>query len=91
MLSLIDDITDLSKFSLSKFELCTSNFNFRELVYEVEDLFELKLKDKSLELETLIKEDVPQIVKLDRKRVKQILMNLLSNAIKFTFRGIIRL
>jgi len=87
LLILINDILDFSKIEAGKMELEKIEFNLRTTVELVIDTFSLKANQKAIELILEIKEDVPDYVKGDPRRLRQILMNLIGNAIKFTSKG----
>jgi signal transduction histidine kinase/DNA-binding response OmpR family regulator len=87
MLSIINDILDFSKIEAGKLELEVFEFNLRECIEKVVELFAERAQSKGLELVYQIGPDVPTSVRGDPVRVRQILSNLVSNAIKFTERG----
>lgn len=89
LLSLINDILDISKIEAGKAEVSLEEFELGGVVREVIDSVSPMMKEKGLELIT----DVPDSILLlsDRRRVKQILMNLVSNAVKFTDQGNIKI
>jgi PAS domain-containing protein len=87
LLSLINDILDLSKIESGKLELEKYSFNLRTCVEESLDLLALKAAEKGLELAYLIHPETPSTIVGDATRLRQILVNLLSNAVKFTDAG----
>ena len=87
LLSIVNDILDLSKIEAGKLELKKTNFHILELILEIGDIFSGIGQQKGLSIINSVKYDVPQIVKGDPIRIKQILFNLVGNAIKFTQRG----
>lgn len=91
LLSLINDVLDLSKIESGKFELQYSPLSIRNLFDELTSLFEPKTAEKLLKFEVGIATEFPEYILLDETRVRQILINLLSNAIKFTENGSIKL
>jgi signal transduction histidine kinase/CheY-like chemotaxis protein len=87
LLTIIDDILDFSKIEAGKLTIESVEFDPRA---EIEDAVELvgdRAASKGLELSCAIAPDLPERVRGDPTRVRQILLNLLSNAIKFTERG----
>lgn len=87
LLSLIDEILDLSKIESGKMELEIEHVNIEELTTDLRLLFNPVAKDKTLEFEITIENDVPENIETDKMRLAQILKNLLSNAFKFTLKG----
>ena len=90
LMSVINDILDLSKIEAGKLELDVTNFKLDELVKELTDIVGVIASSKGLEWEVDIG-DAPQYLRGDRVRLRQALMNYLSNAIKFTEKGSITL
>lgn len=84
---LINDILDLSKVEAGMITLQMEWMHLRSLIEEVNDLTSALAIDKGLELNYLVSEDVPSMVKGDRFRIRQVLLNVVGNAIKFTQTG----
>ena len=84
LLSLINDILDLSKIEAGKVELECTAYSLRKAINDVTATQMSNIHGKQLQLETNITPDVPDILSGDQLRFKQILLNLLNNAIKFT-------
>lgn len=91
LLSLIDEILDLSKIEAGKMELDRANIKVEEVVLNMRSLFNPLAKEKNLALVIDQAADVPEFFHTDRMRLEQILKNLLSNAIKFTTEGSVKL
>jgi signal transduction histidine kinase/CheY-like chemotaxis protein len=87
LLSLVDDILDLSKIEARQLVLEAIDFNLRELVEEAVQIYALKTDEKGVELICRIAPEVPSYVKGDPARLRQVLLNLIGNAIKFTEEG----
>ena len=91
LLSIVNDILDFSKIEAGKLTLQSLDFNLREVVYNLANGFEIKAREKGLQLTAQIDEQVPDVVVGDQFRLNQILTNLIGNAIKFTHKGSIKL
>jgi signal transduction histidine kinase/CheY-like chemotaxis protein/CHASE3 domain sensor protein len=91
LLSLIDEILDLSKIEAGKMELDYQQVNINDLVYDLQSLFNPIIKEKDLEFKVDVDTDVITYLETDRMKVDQILKNLISNAIKFTTYGTVAL
>ncbi|MEH2083477.1 MAG: GAF domain-containing protein [Nostoc sp.] len=87
LLSLINEILDLSKLEVGEMALETLDFDLSTCVEEVVELLAPSAHNKGLEIAVLINHNVPTQLKGDTGRLRQILMNLISNAIKFTSAG----
>jgi PAS domain S-box-containing protein len=87
LLTLINDILDLSKIEAERLELEPSDFNLSEFLTGITELFHIRADEKGIAFNYNSLSHLPQIVHADEKRLRQILMNLLSNAIKFTTQG----
>jgi two-component system, sensor histidine kinase and response regulator len=87
LLSVLNDILDYSRIEAGKLELENIDFDLREAVEEVMQLFATSAHHKGLELLCHLSDDVPSALQGDPGRLRQILTNLVGNAIKFTDRG----
>ena len=87
LLSILNDVLDLSKIEAGRISLESIPFSCRDLIVEVVNLFASRAKDKNLELAYIIAQEIPFTMKADPHRLRQILSNLVGNAIKFTESG----
>lgn len=87
LLSIINDILDLSKIESGTVELERHAFNLRDMVYETAKLLAVRCHEKGLELVCDIHFSVPAEIHGDAQRIRQVLTNLIGNAIKFTESG----
>ena len=91
LLTLLNDILDLSKIEADKFRIEYRAFNIKQLFHEINQMFAGKIKQKGLKFEMNISRYLPEIVILDEIRLRQILVNIVGNAIKFTDKGYVRI
>jgi signal transduction histidine kinase/DNA-binding response OmpR family regulator/HPt (histidine-containing phosphotransfer) domain-containing protein len=87
LLSLINDVLDLSKIEADRLELELVEFNVRDVIYETVAAMALQSAVKGIELVVNVGIDVPITARGDPGRLRQIVMNLIGNAIKFTHEG----
>ncbi|MCK8818030.1 response regulator [Natroniella sulfidigena] len=87
LLTLINDILDLSKIEAGKIQLEEVAFNLIETIEDIAEIMSVKAYKKGLELPVRITPKVPEYVLGDKTRLKQVLINLIGNAIKFTEEG----
>jgi PAS domain S-box-containing protein len=87
LLALIDDILDLSKIEAGKISLEKQILNVRQVLADVISLLQDRVTAKGLHVLSCVSPDVPQLVKGDAHRLRQILTNLTANAVKFTDHG----
>jgi PAS domain S-box-containing protein len=91
LLSLIDDILDLSKIEAGKLEINYKPTSPHSIFTDIERIFSQKITQKGLEFRLEIDPDLPGELLLDEVRMRQILFNLVGNAVKFTHEGYIKL
>jgi len=87
LLSIINEILDLSKIESQKFELDFKNFNLQEAMYDIIDILALKASKKNLAFNFTIDDAIPSLLNGDLGRIRQVVINLTYNAIKFTDEG----
>ncbi len=91
LMEIINNILDFSKIESGKLELIFEEIDIYELSNQIINLFKYEANHKKIDLVLYIDPAVPQFIKGDSFRLKQILVNLLSNAMKFTSFGYIKL
>lgn len=91
LLTLINDILDLSKIEARKMELHPVELHFSSFIQGVVEICQIKAQQKGIEFVYEPDPNLPVGVEADEKMLRQVLMNLLSNAIKFTERGQVKL
>lgn len=87
LLSLINDILDMSSLEAGKTKLNLSNVNLKSLINEIWLSFSLKAEEKGLDFQYYYNSSLPEYFLLDSIIIRQILMNLVGNAFKFTHAG----
>ncbi|HUF29185.1 MAG TPA: response regulator [Gemmatimonadaceae bacterium] len=87
LLSLINDILDVSKIEAGKMSIEEADFNLASVLESVANLSDLRANERGLELLFQVAPDVPQMLVGDPLRLGQVLLNLVTNAIKFTEHG----
>jgi predicted ATPase/signal transduction histidine kinase/CheY-like chemotaxis protein/tRNA A-37 threonylcarbamoyl transferase component Bud32 len=87
LLTLINQVLDLSKIEAGRITLNPKNFDLYRLLDDIEDLLGLKASEKGLQLTCERDENVPRYLNTDEMKLRQVLINLLNNAIKFTEEG----
>ncbi len=91
LLTLINDILDLSKIEAGRMELYTDDFALGSFLKDIIEMFKIRTQQKSIELSYEAVSILPDIVHADEKRLRQLLMNLMGNAVKFTEKGYVNL
>ena len=89
LLQLISDILDLSKIEAGTLDLHYSNVEINDLMKDLENMCQLKLKSDAVKLEFVAPEE-PCFAHIEKNRLSQLIINLVTNAIKFTIQGSIR-
>jgi CheY-like chemotaxis protein/anti-sigma regulatory factor (Ser/Thr protein kinase) len=88
---LIDGLLDISKIEAGRLQIQRDQVRITEFLDQLVDMFQLQAEAKSLDFRFECSRSLPEVVRTDEKRLRQILINLLSNAIKFTDSGEIAL
>ncbi len=91
LLTLINDILDLSKIEARKLDLATAALHLPSLLQSVVEMCKIKADQKGIEFVYQPSSRLPEGVEADEKRLRQVLINLLGNAIKFTEQGAVTL
>ncbi len=86
LLTLMNDILDLSKIQAGEIEIINESMSFSSVVQDIKQVFKLRFAEKDLEFTSKIN-NIPSNLFLDKARIRQILFNLIGNAIKFTDSG----
>ncbi|MDD5628198.1 MAG: response regulator [Elusimicrobia bacterium] len=91
LLSLINDVLDMSKIEAGKLTIAPSEFRLDDMIHEAEKMISPLAKDKGLTLRVETPGYLPVTVHHDKNRIEQVLVNLMANAVKFTDSGEVRL
>src|ERR1700736_6427033 len=87
LLAVINNVLDLSKIEAGKIELAEVDFGIIELAVSCHAAVWQAAREKNLDLNFVLKPDVPNLVRGDPDRIRRVLLKLLSNAVKFTEKG----
>ena len=90
LMSLINDILDISKIEANRMVVENSVYQFRKLLKELAILGNVKAHEKDIDFDMEIKGNIPEALNGDEKKLRQITMNLIGNAIKYTKSGSVR-
>lgn len=91
LLGLINDVLEMSKIEAGRVTLHETEFNLIKLLRSLESMLQMKAKSKGLKLHFIYDRTLPQYIKTDENKLRQILINLLGNALKFTEQGSVTL
>jgi PAS domain S-box-containing protein len=91
LLSLINDVLDLSKIEARKTELTETDFNLPEMLSNIAGVMRMRAEQKNVAFMHEPIPPLPQIVYADERKIRQVLLNLLGNSVKFTEQGSVRL
>lgn len=84
LLNIINDILDISKVESGKYEISKTNFDLKNLLDQIVQLYAVNTKQKNIRFLYTLDESIPNFIFSDETRLKQVLSNIISNAIKFT-------
>ena len=91
MLSLINDILDLSKIEAGKIDVVYSSVNLRNLIEELWQIFLLRIEENNIDFIVDIDKNLPENLVLSETRLRQVLFNLIGNSLKFTEKGYVKI
>lgn len=87
LLSIINDILDMSKIESGKMEIIPVEYDLSSLIHDLSNMISFRAKSKKLVLEVSVDEMLPAKVRGDDVRLKQVITNILTNAVKYTEKG----
>ncbi|MFD2918424.1 ATP-binding protein [Terrimonas rubra] len=91
LLNIVNDVLDFSKIEAGKLRIEKRVFNIKQLLQDVALMFSASFKEKGIVYQSNVDEKIPEFIKTDAERLKQILINLIGNALKFTDKGTVTL
>ena len=91
LLSIINDILDLSKIESGKMELMEGSYNIGNMLLDIETLISLRAEEKGLNFKIVSDANMPKMLYGDETRIKQCIVNLLTNSVKYTHEGSVTL
>ena len=91
LLSLINDLLDMSKIQSGKMEIVESDYDTSRMLSEITNLHWNRALEKNLSFDIQVGDDIPPMLHGDETRIKQVIINLLTNAIKYTDEGAVTL
>jgi PAS domain S-box-containing protein len=91
LLSLINDVLEMSKIEAGKITFNKTNFHLYTLIESLQSMLQLKATEKGIKLNFDLAPNLPHFIRTDKGKLRQIILNLLSNAIKFTHQGSVTL
>ena len=87
LMAIINDILDLSKIEAKEILLENKKFNFKSKITNIISVLQIKAKEKNLNLNLFISDEIHKVLKGDILRIEQIIYNIVGNSLKFTHRG----
>lgn len=91
LLSIINDILDLSKIESGKMEIVEADYDVRLLLTDIENMISMRAEEKNLIFTIEADETIPTVLYGDEMRIKQCIVNLLTNSVKYTHKGSVSL
>jgi signal transduction histidine kinase/CheY-like chemotaxis protein/purine-cytosine permease-like protein len=87
LIALIDDILDIARIEAGRFRLRNSDTDFGDFLAQIVRMFQVAAERKNIGFRVQLRDRIPRLVRMDQRRVRQLLLNLIGNAVKFTARG----
>ena len=91
LLSIINDILDLSKIDSGKMELIETDYNMGNVLLDIENMISMRAEEKGLNFQIITEANMPKMLHGDETRIKQCITNLLTNSVKYTHEGSVTL
>ena len=91
LLSIINDILDLSKIESGKMELIETDYNMGNMLLDIENMISMRAEEKGLNFQIITEADMPRMLHGDETRIKQCITNMLTNSVKYTHEGSVTL
>jgi PAS domain S-box-containing protein len=91
LLNLINDVLEMSKIEAGRIVLSVETFDLHRLLHTLQEMFQVRAQTKQLALQFELADNLPQYVRTDEGKLRQVLINLLGNAVKFTQMGTVTL
>lgn len=91
LLELVNEVLDVSQIETNKMNIILSEYNTKQLIFNLVDLMQIRMKKKNLDFYVDVDEKLPSILIGDDKRINQVMINLLTNAVKYTEKGSVSL
>lgn len=91
LLSIINDVLDISKIESGKIEIVKANYELSSLLFDCYNMIRERAKQKNIEVNLYYDENLPYLLYGDVVRIRQVLLNLLTNAVKYTEKGTVSL
>ena len=91
LLALINDILDISKIEAGKMRLVDEDYNTTDVIRDVVNITEARMKGTNLELKVEADENIPAKLRGDAVRLRQIILNIMTNGVKYTSEGYVKL
>ena len=87
LLSLINDVLDMSKIEAGRMEISNTNVDLHKLLNDISSMMRVKADSKDLQFSLEMSDDLVRYVKVDEKKLRQIIINIIGNSIKYTDEG----
>ncbi len=87
LLNLINDVLSMSKIEAGRTSFAPVCFDLRQMLLTLEEMLRMRAESKAIQLYVRLEDDVPQFIKTDEVKLRQVLVNLVGNSIKFTQTG----
>ena len=91
LMTVINDVLEMSKIEAGRITLKPSTFDLRALIEDLAIMFRGRLESKKLKYEAILESELPRFIVSDESKLRQVLINLIGNAVKFTQEGSVKI